>query len=75
VTRAGARVMRGRGRLEPAQAPDGSRQVVVTVADGTEERLTADAVLISTGGHPREIPDARPDGERILNWTQLYDLD
>lgn len=56
------------------QALDGSRQVVVTAADGTEETLTADAVLLATGGHPRELPDAQPDGERILNWTQVYDL-
>ena len=75
VTRAGAHIMRGRGRLEPTQAADGSREVVVTAADGSEQRLTADAVLIATGGHPREIPDALPDGERILNWTQVYDLD
>lgn len=69
------RVMRGRGRLEPGQAPDGSRKVTVTAADGTSEGLIADAVLIATGAHPREIPDALPDGERILNWTQVYDLD
>ncbi|WP_369205174.1 NAD(P)H-quinone dehydrogenase [Streptomyces sp. PU-14G] len=75
VTRAGGRVMRGRGRLEPGQAVDGSRTVTVTAADGSQEQLTADAVLVATGGHPREIPDARPDGERILNWTQLYDLE
>ncbi|HCA87982.1 MAG TPA: NAD(P)H-quinone dehydrogenase [Streptomyces sp.] len=75
VTRAGARVLRGRGRLEPAQAPDGSRKVTVRSADGSEETLVADAVLVATGGHPREIPDALPDGERILNWTQVYDLD
>ncbi|MGP3982118.1 NAD(P)H-quinone dehydrogenase [Streptomyces sp. KR80] len=75
VTRAGSRVMRGRGHLEPAQAPDGSRRVVVRAADGSEETLVADAVLIATGAHPREIPDALPDGERILNWTQVYDLE
>nr|WSZ98039.1 NAD(P)H-quinone dehydrogenase [Streptomyces sp. NBC_00857] len=75
VTRAGARVMRGRGRLDGRQAMDGSRKVIVTAADGSEESLTADAVLVATGAHPREIPDARPDGERILNWTQVYDLD
>lgn len=68
-------MVRGRGRLDGAQELDGSRRVVVTAADGTEETLTADAVLVATGGHPREIPDARPDGERILNWTQVYDLD
>jgi dihydrolipoamide dehydrogenase len=75
VTRAGARVMRGRGRLEGEQGRDGSRTVVVQAADGSSERLTADAVLIATGAHPREIPDALPDGERILNWKQVYDLD
>ncbi|WP_461028867.1 NAD(P)H-quinone dehydrogenase [Streptomyces sparsus] len=75
VTRAGARVMRGHGRLEPEQGPDGSRRVVVRAVDGSEETLVADAVLLATGGHPREIPDARPDGERILNWTQVYDLE
>ncbi|MFF3563382.1 NAD(P)H-quinone dehydrogenase [Streptomyces sp. NPDC002574] len=75
VTRSGARVLRGRGRLEGMQAIDGSRTVVVTAADGTTETLTADAVLIATGGRPRELPDALPDGERILNWTQVYDLE
>lgn len=75
VTRAGGKVLRGRGRLEPTQGPTGTREVTVTDADGRETRLTADAVLIATGGHPREIPDAMPDGERILNWKQLYDLE
>jgi pyruvate/2-oxoglutarate dehydrogenase complex dihydrolipoamide dehydrogenase (E3) component len=75
VTRAGARVLRGRGRLAGMQSLDGSRKVIVRSADGTEETLTADAVLIATGAHPRELPDAQPDGERILNWTQVYDLD
>lgn len=75
VTRAGARVMRGRARLEGAQDHDGARTVVVEAVDGSSETLVADAVLISTGAHPRELPDARPDGERILTWTQVYDLD
>jgi pyruvate/2-oxoglutarate dehydrogenase complex dihydrolipoamide dehydrogenase (E3) component len=75
VTRAGARLLRGHGRLEPAQGPDGSRKVIVRAGDGTEETLVADAVLVATGAHPREIPDALPDGERILNWTQVYDLE
>ncbi|WP_329135826.1 NAD(P)H-quinone dehydrogenase [Streptomyces sp. NBC_01476] len=75
VTRAGVRVLRGRGRLDGPQTADGTRSVVVRSADGTEERLTADAVLVATGARPRELEDALPDGERILNWTQVYDLD
>lgn len=74
VTRAGVRLLRGTGRLEPNQAPDGSRRVTVTDPDGAESELVADGVLIAVGGQPRELPDARPDGERILNWTQVYDL-
>ncbi|WP_069814694.1 NAD(P)H-quinone dehydrogenase [Streptomyces sp. TP-A0874] len=75
VIRAGGRVVRGRGRVAPNQAPDGSRQVIARAADGSEETLVADAILVSTGAHPREIPDALPDGERILNWTQVYDME
>lgn len=39
------------------------------------EIVKADAVLLAVGAHPRELPTARPDGERILNWTQIYDLE
>ncbi|OPC81291.1 NAD(P)H-quinone dehydrogenase [Embleya scabrispora] len=68
VTRAGVRVLRGTARL------DGPRRVVADLADGGERTLEADAILIATGAHPREIPGAEPDGERILNWKQMYGL-
>ncbi|MDT0329134.1 NAD(P)H-quinone dehydrogenase [Nocardiopsis lambiniae] len=45
---------------------------IVAVGD---TRIHADVILIATGAHPRELPSARPDGERILTWRQLYDLD
>lgn len=64
----GIRCLKGRGRL------DGTRTVVATHADGTEERLNADFILLATGTRPRELPDARPDGQRILNWTQMYNM-
>jgi NAD(P)H dehydrogenase (quinone) len=32
-------------------------------------------VLLATGARPRELASATPDGERILTWQQLYDLD
>jgi dihydrolipoamide dehydrogenase len=31
-------------------------------------------ILVATGAHPRDLPEAKPDGERILTWTQLYGL-
>jgi dihydrolipoamide dehydrogenase len=63
----GVRLLRGRGRL------DGADTVVVDTGDG-EERLAADAVLLATGAAPRITAGARPDGERILTWEQVYDL-
>ncbi len=69
LTREGVRVLRARGRL------DGAERVVATSADGTEEVLEADAVLIATGASPRTLETAQPDGERILTWEQVYELD
>lgn len=47
---------------------------VVVQSDGGEQTLTADAVLVATGAHPRVSADAQPDGERILTWEQVYGL-
>ena len=69
LVKEGVRVLRAHGRL------DGPEKVVATSADGTEEVLAADAVLLATGAAPRTLDTARPDGERILTWEQVYDLD
>jgi NAD(P)H dehydrogenase (quinone) len=70
LTREGVRVVSGRGTLE------GPEKVVVTPVDGgTEQTLEADAVLVATGAAPRTLESAQPDGERILTWEQVYDLD
>ena len=69
IDRDGVRLVQGRGRL------DGPGRVIATGADGTETVLDADAVLIATGAAPRTLPSAQPDGERILTWEQVYDLD
>jgi len=47
--------------------------VVATTADG-EVRIETDAILLATGAHPRVSSDAQPDGERILTWEQVYNL-
>ncbi|HEY3408010.1 MAG TPA: NAD(P)H-quinone dehydrogenase [Propionicimonas sp.] len=64
----GIRIINGTGRLEGAQ------RVIATTAD-SEETIGADIVLLATGAHPRELATAKPDGERIFTWTQIYDLD
>ncbi len=69
LEREGVEVVIGRGRL------DGAEKVQVTGEDGEQRTLAADVVLLATGATPRTLPDAQPDGERILTWTQLYHLD
>ena len=69
LTREGVRVLAGRGRL------DGAERVAVTLEDGGEEVVEADSVLVATGASPRTLATAEPDGERILTWEQVYDLD
>ncbi|WP_308113556.1 NAD(P)H-quinone dehydrogenase [Kineosporia corallincola] len=60
----GVRVVEGRGVLEgPSRVRVGAHT------------FEADTLMVSTGAGPRELPDARPDGERVLNWTQVYDLE
>src|SRR5699024_6907214 len=70
---AGVRIVQGFGRL------DGPGAIIVSTAEGeggTEfERVEADTIVIAVGASPRELPTAKPDGQRILTWKQLYDLE
>lgn len=68
LAKQGVRIIAGSGRLL-----DNHTIEVITV-DGTET-VEADTILLAVGAHPRELETARPDGERILNWTQIYNLD
>jgi len=67
LERAGVRVIIGTGRLAD------SNTITVETETGTET-IDADALLVATGATPRELPSAKPDGERIFNWTQVYNL-
>lgn len=68
LARDGVDYVRGRGRLAS------STRVLVSTSEG-ERALDADVILVATGARPRILPDAQPDGERILTWDQVYDLD
>ncbi|MFD0482934.1 NAD(P)H-quinone dehydrogenase [Kineococcus sp. GCM10028916] len=60
--------------LSGAGALDGPNAVVVRDGEDAGARVEADVVLVSVGARPRTLPDAEPDGERILTWKQVYDL-
>ena len=68
LTREGIRYLRGRGRLL-------SSTRVAAATEAGEEIIEADVVLLATGASPRVLASAQPDGERILTWDQVYDLD
>ncbi|GLW96161.1 dihydrolipoamide dehydrogenase [Microtetraspora sp. NBRC 16547] len=59
----GVEIIRAKGRLVDPQ--------VVRAGDRT---IRADVVIVATGAHPRVLPGAEPDGERILTWRQIYEL-
>jgi NAD(P)H dehydrogenase (quinone) len=72
---AGVTVVAGKGELIDTALGLAAHRVRATAPDGSTSTYDADVVLIATGASPRELPTARPDGERILTWRQLYDLD
>ncbi|MET0189791.1 MAG: NAD(P)H-quinone dehydrogenase [Pseudonocardia sediminis] len=74
VEHEGVRIIAGTAQFS---GPSGGRSgygVTATHTDGTVEELVADNVLIATGATPRVLDSARPDGDRVLDWRQLYDL-
>ena len=68
VREVGVEIIRGTGRLVS------SSEVLVTT-DTTQQSVSADVVLVATGATPRVMDSARPDGERILTWQQIYELE
>ena len=68
LRRDGVQIIEGTGRVASTDT------VIATTVDGGEHRLPSDVVLIATGARPRILPDAIPDGERILTWEQVYSL-
>lgn len=72
----GVRIVAGRGRLSDEIRGLAAHKVEVVDGDGrVTEELESDAVLIATGADPRVLPGAEPDGERILDWRDVYDLE
>jgi len=72
LIKAGVTVVHGEGRL------DGPNRVVVSTGKGRTgtdfDEIDADTIVVSVGASPRILPSAKPDGERIFTWTQLYTM-
>ncbi len=71
----GVRIVDGTARLADNSSGQATHTVVATAPGGAETDHPADVVLVATGASPRILPDAVPDGERILTWRQVYSLD
>jgi dihydrolipoamide dehydrogenase len=72
----GVRIVRGQGRLSDEMRGLAAHRVQVIDADGGDrEELESDVVLIATGADPRVLTGAEPDGERILDWRDVYELE
>ncbi|HWR86226.1 MAG TPA: NAD(P)H-quinone dehydrogenase [Rhodoglobus sp.] len=73
LIKAGVRVVVGQGRL------DGPSRIVVSAGKGRSakdfDEIDADTIVVSVGARPRVLPAAKPDGERIFTWKDLYNLE
>ena len=72
--RGGVTVVPGRGRFAAEQTSHPHTVEVVDDAGHVLQTIDADVVLVATGGFPRELAGSPTDGERILSWRQVYDL-
>ena len=78
LEREGVRLLAGTASFAehpPDHAPHAVRvHLEQPTGAGQIDELAADVVLVATGATPRVLPGAVPDGERILDWRQLYNL-
>jgi len=74
LDRNGVRLIAGRAKFAQDQTGHTTHRIEVETADGERETIECDMVLVCTGASPRVLKGAEPDGERILNWRQMYDL-
>ncbi len=52
----------------------GNDEIVVSKEDGTEERFSADKVIIATGSSSREIPPLKFDGKNVIDSKAALDM-
>jgi dihydrolipoamide dehydrogenase len=64
----GVKVLTGTAELVDAGT------VKAKLNDGREVSFSTEVILLATGARPRELSSAVVDGDRILNWKQLYEF-
>ena len=74
LERKGVRLVKGRARFSDKQVGHTTHDIEIVTESGQTEHVSCDMVLVCTGASPRVLKGAEPDGERILNWRQMYDL-
>jgi NAD(P)H dehydrogenase (quinone) len=75
LVKAGVTFISGTARLGNDTLGHTHQVIMNPAGDDAEYSIDASTVLIATGGTPRDLPGSPPDGERILNWRQVYNLD
>lgn len=75
LIKAGVTLVTGTARLGGTTLRHTHAVDVAPADDNAPYVIDATTVLLATGATPRLLPSAPPDGERILTWRQIYDLD
>jgi len=75
LRREGVKVLAGAGRFAATQPARAHLLEVLDATGDVVETVEADIVLLATGGTPRVLETAVPDGRRILSWRDVYQLD
>ncbi|MFD0556121.1 dihydrolipoamide dehydrogenase [Stackebrandtia endophytica] len=74
LVKVGVDYVTGRAKLA-GRGSDFNHRVQIVPSGGSPYEVEADVVLLATGASPRILRDARPDGQRVLTWRQVYDLE
>jgi pyruvate/2-oxoglutarate dehydrogenase complex dihydrolipoamide dehydrogenase (E3) component len=74
LIKAGVSFVTGQARLGEDTLGHTHRVDIAPTDGDAPFSIAASTVLIATGATPRVLPTAVPDGERILDWRQVYDL-
>lgn len=62
-------VIQGEAKVLPG------KKIAVKAADGTSTEVSADHIIIATGGRSRELPSMPQDGKKIIGYREALTLD